>query len=261
MKRTKTQIEKDAFPSIFWPVLSGADIYDSSCSREARVYFIDRDSGYFLKASPKGTLAREAELDAYFHSKGLGARVLDYVSSDKDYLLTERVSGEDLCDPLYMSDPKRTCDVMGEKLRELHSLDLSDCPIKNRTAEYLYTVEKNFKNGVFDDSFLPLQMKGITAPEAYGIVLENKHKLRADTLIHGDFCLPNIMFDNWDFSGFIDLGNAGVADRHIDLFWGAWTLAYNFGTDIYRDRFFDAYGRDRVDEDMISLVALCECFG
>ena len=82
-----------------------------------------------------------------------------------------------------------------------------------------------------------------------------------DTLIHGDYCLPNLLFDGWRFSGFIDLGSGGVGDRHIDLFWGAWTLFYNLKTDAYRDRFFDAYGRDRIDFDRLKAVAAAETFG
>ncbi len=258
MKRTKTEIKKDAFPGVFLPIFDGADIYDSSCSPEARVYFIERDKGYFLKISGKGALKREAELDAYFHSKGLGARVVEYVSEEKDYLLTERVAGEDLCDAMYLEHPERMCDLMAAKLRELHSLDHGDCPVQDRTKEYLFTVDENYKKGIFDPSFLPYDM---TAPEAYGYVRKNRGILCCDTLIHGDFCLPNIILDDWRFSGFIDLGNGGVADRHIDLFWGAWTLNFNLKTDKYRDRFFDAYGREKIDKDILELVAICEAFG
>ena len=93
------------------------------------------------------------------------------------------------------------------------------------------------------------------------IILVGKHLLRADTLIHGDYCLPNVLLKDWRFSGFIDLGNSGVADRHIDLFWGAWTLGFNLKTDAYRSRFFDAYGRDRVSEDIIRVIAAAEVFG
>ena len=69
------------------------------------------------------------------------------------------------------------------------------------------------------------------------------------------------MLDNWRFSGFIDLGNGGVGDRHVDLFWGAWTLNFNLGTDQYRERFFDAYGKDRVDKDILKIIAAAEVFG
>jgi kanamycin kinase len=63
------------------------------------------------------------------------------------------------------------------------------------------------------------------------------------------------------FSGFIDVGNGGLSDRHIDLFWGAWTLEFNLHTDRYRERFFDAYGRDKIESDMLRIVAACEVFG
>ena len=69
------------------------------------------------------------------------------------------------------------------------------------------------------------------------------------------------MLDNWNFSGFIDLGNGGVGERHVDLFWGAWTLNFNLGTDEYRARFLDAYGRDKIDEEKLRVIAAAEVFG
>jgi kanamycin kinase len=69
------------------------------------------------------------------------------------------------------------------------------------------------------------------------------------------------MLDDWRFAGFIDVGNGGVGDRHVDLFWGAWTLAFNLGTDAYRNRFFDAYGRDKIEEEKLRIVSAAEVFG
>ena len=73
--------------------------------------------------------------------------------------------------------------------------------------------------------------------------------------------MPNIIFDDWHFSGFIDLGNSGVSDRHIDLFWGAWSLGFNLGTDKWRSRFLDAYGRDKIDEELLEAIGAFEAFG
>ena len=64
----------------------GADIYDSSCSPEARVYFIDKGNGYYLKRSDSGKLRKEAKMTEYFYSKGIGAEVLSYISNDCDWL-------------------------------------------------------------------------------------------------------------------------------------------------------------------------------
>jgi kanamycin kinase len=73
--------------------------------------------------------------------------------------------------------------------------------------------------------------------------------------------LPNIILDSWKLSGFIDLGNVGVGDRHVDLFWGSWTLGFNLGTNAYKDYFFDAYGRDKIIPEKINVVAAAEVFG
>lgn len=73
--------------------------------------------------------------------------------------------------------------------------------------------------------------------------------------------MPNIMLDDWSFSGFIDVDSAGVGDRHIDLFWGVWSLEFNLGTNEFASRFLDAYGRDKVNTDILKIVAAAEVLG
>ena len=260
MKRTRIFPSAEEFPSALREILSNAPLYDSSCSREARVYFIDKNRGLYLKTAPKGTLAREAEMTRFFHGRGLAAEVLAYLSEETDWLLTARVDGEDCTDGAYLGNPTRLCDIWAETLRALHEMPTEGCPVPDRTAEYLATVEKNYRAGMYDPSLFP-EGERPTAEEAWRCVREGGHLLVSDTLIHGDYCLPNVMLENWHLRGFIDLGNSGVGDRHIDLYWGAWTLRYNLNTDEYRQRFFDAYGRDRVDEDRLRIVAAAEVFG
>jgi kanamycin kinase len=139
----------------------------------------------------------------------------------------------------------------------LHESRTARCPVPDRMKDYFDTVEENYAKGAYDLSFGSFS----SAEDAYRAATEGRSLLKSDTLIHGDYCLPNILFNNWCFSGFIDLGNGGVGDRHVDLFWGAWTLAYNLKTDAYRDRFFDAYGRDRTDPDALLVVSAAEIFG
>lgn len=260
MKRTLIKPKIAEFPSEFRLLISSSNVYDSSCSPEARVWFIDKDNGYYLKTAQKGSLRREAELTEYFCKKGLGATVLEYSSKDKDWLLTSRVVGEDCTYPAYLEDPKRLCDTIAEQLRTLHEIDPSDCPV-DRTAEYFAGAERNYRKSMFDASYAYKGDIFKTPDEAWAVIEQGKYLLKSDTLIHGDYCLPNIMLDNWDFSGFIDLGNGGRGDRHIDIFWGAWTLEFNLKTDEYRERFFDAYGRERIDIDALRVVGAAETFG
>ena len=261
MIRTKTNIDINEYPEAFRRLLEGASVYDSSCSPEARVLFIDRDQGYYLKSAERGTLKKEADMTAFFHSKGLGTEVIEYLSLERDWMLTERVIGEDCTHRQYTDDPKRLCDLTAMLLRELHETDISGCPVPNRTADYLALAEHNYKNGIYDASLFPDNWGYSSAEEAWRVISESGHLLKNDTLIHGDYCLPNIMLDNWHFSKFIDLGNGGVGDRHIDLFWGAWSLLFNLKTDEYRERFFDVYGRDVFEPDMLRIVAAAEVFG
>lgn len=261
MKKTRIDKIPEYIPQEILRLTVGADLYDSSCSPEARVYFIDRDNGYYLKIANGGTLAREALMTEYFHKRGLGADVLSYVSSERDYLLTRSVVGEDCTYADYLSDPRRLAELIATRLRALHELDASDCPVKDRVSEYIALAEANYRTDNYDKSHFPDSFGYESAEAAYAALHSGKHLLKNEVLIHGDYCLPNIMLDGWRFSGFIDVDHAGIGDRHIDLFWGAWTLGFNLGTDKYRDIFLDAYGRDKINDDALLTVAAAEVFG
>ena len=81
--------------------------------------------------------------------------------------------------------------------------------------------------------------------------------------IDGSFDLEgeHIILNEWDFAGFIDLDNAGVGDKHVDVFWATWSLFFNLHTHDYRDRFIDAYGRNKIDESILRIVGAVEVFG
>ena len=261
MQRMPVKLNVTDFPLPLRPYLENVSVYDSSCSRAARVIFIDRDGGYYLKSAAKGEMEREAAMTRYFHKKGLGAEVISYISDERDWLLTARVSGEDCTSAEYLSRPERLAALLGERMRLLHETGFDRCPVKNRLADYYAAVEKGFREKRFDDLNYP-DKSGFSSPEeAYRTAVDGKRLLKADTLIHGDFCLPNVMLDSWRFSGFIDLGNGGVGDRHIDIFWALWSLNYNLKTDKYADHFMDAYGRDKIDPEALRIVSACETFG
>lgn len=260
MKRTPVIPKLSEFPEVFHELLT-VPVYDSSCSPEARVYFLDREDGFYLKSAPKGTLKTEADMTRFFHGKGMGTEVLRYLSADRDWLLTRRVPGEDCTHKQYLDDPKRLCDTTATLLRQLHETDISGCPVSDRNGTYFATAERNYRAGRFDEALFPESWRCHCAEECWQMIRENRKHLKADTLLHGDYCLPNIMLEDWRFSGFLDLGNGGVGDRHIDIFWGVWTLFFNLKTNAWYDRFLDAYGRDAVEPEMLRVIAAMESFG
>ena len=261
MKRTPIQLSPALVPAAMRPFLEDAAVFDSSCSAAARVYFLDKDSGFYLKTASAGALRREAELTAYFYGKGMGAEVLAYESGERDWLLTRRMAGADCIHPMYLDDPRRLCDTIAQLLRRLHETDPTGCPVTDHTAQYLLAAETNYRRKNYDSSLFPDNW-GYASPEAaWAMVEQNGKYLKSDTLLHGDYCLPNILLDDWRFSGFIDVDHSGVGDRHVDLFWGIWSLAFNLKTDAYRERFLDAYGRENVEEELLRTVAAVEVFG
>lgn len=108
MKKTLLPGLPGDLPRELRALADGAKIYDSSCSPEARVYFIDRGGGYYLKCAARGTLEKEARMAGYFHAKALGPEVLQYLSvEDGDWLLTAALDGEDCLHPKYLDEPGR----------------------------------------------------------------------------------------------------------------------------------------------------------
>ena len=248
-----------AFPEVFRELIAASRVYDSSCSPEARVWFLDREEGLYLKTAPRGSLRREADMTAFFCGKGLAAEVLRYESLDKDWLLTRAVPGEDCTFRGYLEDPKRLSALLGEKLRMLHEVSTAGCPVTDHTGAYLAAVAEGQARGRFDGSYY--HREGLTEAAARRIIPETAPLLKNEVLLHGDYCLPNVILEDWRFSGFIDLDHGGIGDRHIDLFWGAWSLGFNLGTDEWRDRFLDAYGRDIINEELLRAIGAFEAFG
>ncbi len=221
---------------------------------------IDYEGGLFLKHAAD-SLEREATMTRFFHERGLAPEVIDYRSDESgDWLLTRRAAGADCTDARYMDNPERLCDTLAELLRTLHDQPVQGCPAPDRTAEYLENARCGFSEGRFDPSFYETDYGAASPAELHAFLQARSPILEQNVLLHGDYCLPNIVLNEWRFSAFIDLGCAGVGDRHVDVFWALWTLRFNLKTDAYRARFIRAYGKDLIDDERLRLVAAAECF-
>ncbi len=257
MIKRKIEININDFPAELHELLLLGSIYDSSCSSNAITLYCD--AGYYIKIDEKGELALEADLCARYYDIGLGVKVIRYISADKDYLVTQSAVGEDLTH--HLNDPQKLCELLASSLRRLHSQPLFDAPVSSRHQRYLDSANGDFSGGYYDESVLMDGFRIHNKQEAWDIMQANKGKLKADTLIHGDACLPNIICDNGKLSSFIDFSMAGVGDKHIDLYWAIWSLQYNLKTDQYTDYFLDQYGRENFNFDMLKVVAAFELFG
>lgn len=225
MEQRPITIDPLTFPKEVRPFLQEARLLDSSCGSGAKVIRCRQrygESDHYIKIAERDTLQREADMTALFAKYKLCVPLVLYLTQDdKDYMVTKAAVGEDLT--TLVEEPKRVCQILAEGMQKLHSVDIADMP-------------------------LSLSM------EAYQAYPE----MQADTCIHGDFCLPNVIWQKGKFDCFIDMGQAGRGDRHIDLYWALWSLQFNLKTDRYSDYFLDAYGRERVDKDRFRIAKLVE---
>lgn len=214
MKAKKISLLLAQFPEQIRTYLERANFYDRSSHSGASVFYAD--TGYYLKIDQKGQLAQEATLAKWFEKQGLGVPVIHYLTADKDYLLTKEAEGKDAL--AFLQQPEELCQTMAVTLKKLHSLQPQHFPIQHRLQHYKEQAEENYRKGCFYQKALLPQFHIQSREEAYQLIKEQGYSLTADSFIHGDACLPNfILKDATTFSCFIDLGLAGLSDRHIEI--------------------------------------------
>ena len=133
------------FPEQLRTYIEGATLSDSSSHSGATVLYLD--SGYYLKIDQKRRLEREAAIARWFETKGLGTPVIDYLSTDKDYLLTKEASGKDAL--AFLDQPETICRTMAHALKKLHNLHPHNFPSENHLQTYKDRALKNYEKGEF----------------------------------------------------------------------------------------------------------------
>ena len=229
------------------------NIENYSTSKNAETFYIKKEDGYFLKIADKDTLQKEAKKTKILYKYGLSANFEVYISGEKDYLITKKIQGESGISKKYLQDPTKLVKIYATTLRKFHEIKTNE--IKENTVEPL--IEKAILNPNADGyTYLLKEVNISSIKEAIEEIKRLKNKVKYNVLVHGDYCLPNIILDDWKVSGIIDVGETGVGDRHFDIFWALWSLNYNLKTKKYNDLFLDTYGRDLIDLDVLKLMTL-----
>ena len=136
------------------------------------------------------------------------------------YLLMSRVRGRMACDGAYTADPDALAQLLADALKTLWDVDITDCPRHHRLSEDLAEAKTRIARNLVDiddvqpDTFGP---GGFENPQALLAWLEDHQPPLEPVLSHGDFCLPNVFFEDGRLSGFIDLGGCGVSDKWRDI--------------------------------------------
>ncbi len=171
---------------------------------------------------------------------------------EREFVLMSRIRGKMACDDIYLSRPQVLIPLLAEGLRMFWKVGITDRPVRQsldiELAEARYRVEHSLVDMIRcePDTY---GLGGFESPAALLDWLETHRPPMDPVLSHGDFCLPNIFLEGERVSGFIDLGNAGIADRWRDISLCYRSLKHNcdgtYGTvypDVWPEQLFDALG-------------------
>ncbi len=182
-------------------------------------------------------------------------------NQEQQFLLLSEIPGLMSCDELFAGKVEQVVRLLAAGLKDLHSLDISECPFDRSLNVVMQEARYNLDNGLVDESDFDEERQGKTAHQLYTKLKATRPKSEDLVFTHGDYCLPNILIsgDMSTISGFIDLGRAGIADRYQDLALAARSLIYNWGEE-WLPLLFREYGLENPDQNKVNLYQLLDEF-
>jgi kanamycin kinase len=212
---------------------------------------LDREGqSRFLKVLPLGhypSLGDERERMEWAKGRIPVPEVLDYGREDtREWMLTEALPGRD--GTHFTKDPELLVPLLAEGMRMIHEADSSGCPFDFRLDAALAHIRRRLESGVFAEGYeVHDEFKHFSFPDAVSWLDEHRPDTEDVVLCHNDYCVPNIITDTLAgpgeaiITGFVDLGEMGLADRWCDLAVASWSLDWNCGPG-WQPLFFETYG-------------------
>lgn len=171
-----------------------------------------------------------------------------------EYLAVERLRGIPMSHPDAALHAGRMAGLLARALRELHSLPPRDCPFNMSLPHTLRLARERVTAGLIDGANFDPERQGQTAVELLAHLVRRRPQTEDIVVTHGDACLPNFIVQGEYIAGVLDVGRAGLADRHTDLALAARSIRRHLGEQ-WVSVFLDTYGREWVDQGKLEYYA------
>ena len=182
--------------------------------------------------------------------------VLDEGSADGlDWLVTAEMPGVPATQDERRPTPELLVPIVARGLRAFHeALPVDDCPFPFTIRVALAHAQDRLADGreTWDD--LHEEHKHMTVAEAVARLRATAPSDEDLVVCHGDYCYPNMFIEGDAVTGYLDLGELGVADRWWDIAIGMWSTTWNVGPG-YEELFAASYGVE-VDHDKLAYYRL-----
>ena len=184
-----------------------------------------------------------------------------FFSCEKEFeaiCLTE-VKGKTLEKYMGLWTPEKVVEQYALSLKKMHSLTIDKYALKQNLQNRIAAAKYNLKNGKVDKDNLQPENQSEDISELFKTLLSLVPTNHEPVFTHGDFCFDNIIFNDTQISGYIDLANGGVADKYQDIGLAVRNINETFGSG-YVSLFFSRYGLDKINEDKIKFYILLDEF-
>ena len=216
----------------------------------ARVFKLeDGNESLFLKFAPVSSdpnpafsIRAEADRLRWLRSKNLAVPKVEMFLEDGglEFLLMTAIPGRDASQSWHHDQISSIVTTLAVSLRTWHETDPANCPFQLTLKTRIAQARARTQN-----ASLKLELEAL---------LEHLPKHEDLVLCHGDPCVPNVLLnDDLEVSGWIDLGRAGVMDRHWDLALTVESLEVDLNPQFngWSEHFLEAYGLDVVNRETL----------
>ena len=174
------------------------------------------------------------------------------------YLLISEIAGVSAIDESLKNDIPRVVRQLVGGLRMIHDVPLENCPFNATLEEKIEIARDRILKGKVEEEDFDEERLGRRAADVFGEMLAAVPEDRDLVFAHGDYCLPNVILKRGRLSGFVDLAEAGAADRYQDLALLSRSVRHNFGEE-YERLVFEFYGIEP-DHEKIHFYRLLDEF-
>lgn len=188
----------------------------------------------FVKWAPAGSgLDFTPEIDRlnWLAGRWPVPRVLDAGADETgSWVMTSAVPGENAVSDRWRNDPAGAVRAIGEGLRAMHEiLPVDDCPFSWAAQERYEMVRRRAADDLIDPADWHEEHRSLQLAEALTL-LATPPPVEHLVVCHGDPCAPNTLIgSDGRWTGHVDFGELGVADRWADLAVAAWSAEWNYG--------------------------------
>lgn len=214
---------------------------------------------YILKRQ-KQSLESEYLNYKWLQNKVPVPEIIFYTHGDgQDFLCITEVHGKSL--DLFIGSVEADAIVSSyaRALKLLHSQKPDNkaivCDLDKRISE----AERNVKNNLVDPSHFQSENQQYEPYELFLQLKRSKPSSAELVFTHGDYCLDNLIYNEGKLSGFVDLGNGGVADKYQDLALAVRSILDNFTLD-HVELFYREYGLQNIDKSKLEFYTLLDEF-